>query len=183
MTGIKGQDIPDAKEDAVGIRIEDISIRNELVPGDLGSVIHLHGLLYGKEHGFGVVFETYVAQGICEFYHGYDPALDRVWICEHGGRAVGMLFLMHRDGGAAQLRYFLIRPEYRGIGLGKLLMERFMETLRGRGYRSAYLWTVQELAAAASLYRRHGFRLTEEKPSTAFGRPLIEHRYDLTLTG
>jgi len=165
----------------MGIRVEDIAIRSDLAPGDLGFVIHLHGLLYGKEYGFGVVFETYVAQGLCEFYQRYDPALDRVWICEHGGGLIGTLFLMHRDDGAAQLRYFLIRPEYRGIGLGKLLMERFMETLRQRGYRSAYLWTTHELSAAASLYTRHGFRLTEEKASTAFGKPVFERRYDYVL--
>ena len=49
-------------------------------------------------------------------------------------------------------------------------------------YCSAYLWTVDELPAAASLYRRNGFKLTEEKPSAAFfGKPLREQRYDLIL--
>ncbi len=38
------------------------------------------------------------------------------------------------------------------------------------------------LPAAAALYRRYGFRLTEEKPSTAFGRPLREQRYDLVVS-
>jgi peptidyl-dipeptidase Dcp len=88
---------------------------------------------------------------------------------------------MHRGEDSAQLRYFMILPGYQGIGLGKRLMELFMEFLRQGGYRSAYLWTVDELPVAAALYRRHGFRLTEEKPSTAYGRPLREQRYDLVL--
>jgi len=159
--------------------LSDIRIRNNLEPGDLGYVIHLHGRLYAAEYAYGIPFEAYVAAGLYEFYRNYDPAMDRVWICEHLGTIVGFVLLMHRENNAAQLRYFLIEPEYRGLGLGKKLMDLYMEWLRGRGYRSSYLWTTHELAAAASLYKRHGFTLTEEKESTAFGKKLKEQRYDL----
>lgn len=159
----------------------DITIRTDLRPGDLGYIIHLHGSFYGRQYGYGIQFETYVALGIHEFHQQYDPARDRFWICEHEGRIIGSLLLMHRGEHSAQLRYFLVLPGYQGIGLGRRLMELFMEFLRQRGYRSAYLWTVDELPVAAALYRRHGFRLTEEKPSTAFGKPLCEQRYDLVL--
>jgi GNAT superfamily N-acetyltransferase len=163
-------------------RLDDIAIRNDLRPGDIGTVISLHGRLYAGEYGYGIGFEAYVAVGLHEFLQGFDADRDRVWICEHEDRMVGFLLLMHRENGAAQLRYFLIRPEYRGIGLGKRLMDLFMEFLTRCGYRSAYLWTVDELPAAASLYRRHGFILTEEKPAAAFfGKPLREQRYDLVL--
>ena len=158
-----------------------MQIRTELRPGDIGMVIHQHGVYYGREHGFGVRFETYVALGLAEFHEHYDPARDRAWICEHAGRMVGFLLLMHRPDEAAQLRYFLVMPDYRGIGLGRKLMELFMQFMAGCGYRSAYLWTVDELPVAAALYRRFGFRLTEEKPSTAFGKPLVEQRYDLAV--
>ena len=163
-------------------RLEDIAIRNDLKPGDIGTVISLHGSLYGSEYGYGIGFEAYVAAGLNEFYQSYDQSRDRVWICEHGSRMIGFLLLMHREKASAQLRYFLIRPEYRGIGLGKRLMDLFIQFLKQCNYRSAYLWTVDELPAAASLYKRHGFRLTEEKPSAAFfGKPLREQRYDLVL--
>jgi ribosomal protein S18 acetylase RimI-like enzyme len=158
--------------------IEGITIRNDLRPGDLGYVVHLHGLLYGAEYGYGIAFETYVAEGLHEFYKSYDPDKDRVWICEHHDRIVGFLLLMHRENNAAQLRYFLIEPKYRGIGLGKRLMELCMEFLRQCQYQSSYLWTTHELEAAASLYKRCGFTLTEEKESTVFGKRLKEQRYD-----
>jgi N-acetylglutamate synthase-like GNAT family acetyltransferase len=164
-------------------KLEDITIRSELRPGDIGAVIHLHGAYYGREHGFGIQFETYVALGLHEFYERYDRTRDRFWLCEHQGRLIGCLLLMHRPEEAAQLRYFLVMPEYQGIGLGKRLMELFMQFLAECRYRTAYLWTVEGLPAAASLYRRFGFRLTEEKPSTAFGKPLKEQRYDLVVAG
>ena len=156
---------------------EEIKMRNDLRPGDLGYVAHLHGLLYGAEYGYGISFEMYVAEGLYEFYKNYDPDKDRVWICEHQDRMVGFLLLMHRENDAAQLRYFLIEPKYRSIGLGKKLMQLYMEFLRRGHYQSSYLWTTHELEAAASLYKRYGFKLTEEKESSAFGKRLREQRY------
>lgn len=160
------------------IKPEDITIRTELKSGDLGYITYLHGALYGEEYQYGISFETYVAAGLNEFYQQYDPTRDRVWICEHGKEIVGFLLLMHR-GEAAQLRYFLLKPAYRGLGLGKKLMELYMDFYRRSGYSSSYLWTTNELPAAASLYTRYGFRLTEEKESTAFGKLLKEQKYEL----
>jgi peptidyl-dipeptidase Dcp len=66
--------------------------------------------------------------------------------------------------------------------LGKKLMDLYMQFLHSCQYQSSYLWTTHELRAAAALYTRHGFKLTEEKESTAFGKPLKEQRYDLLIT-
>lgn len=162
------------------VSLDDISIRNDLRPGDIGYVIYLHGALYGKEYGYGVQFESYVAKGLCEFYEKYDPTRNRVWVCEHNHRMMGFLLLMDR-GESAQLRYFLIEPEYRGIGLGSKLLDLYMDFLRECDYKASYLWTTHELSTAAFLYKRLGFELTEEKESTAFGKPLTEQRYDLIL--
>jgi GNAT superfamily N-acetyltransferase len=161
--------------------LDELSIRTDLRPGDLGFVIYRHGTLYSQEYGYSVQFENYVAKGLCEFYEKYDPTRNRVWISEHNGRRIGFLLLMDR-GEAAQLRYFLIEPEYRGIGLGSKLLNLYMDFLHECGYKTSYLWTTHELYAAASLYKRLGFQLTEEKASSAFGKPLIEQRYDLTLS-
>lgn len=162
----------------INVSLEDISIRSELRPGDIGYVAYMHGSLYSKEYGYGLAFESYVAKGLCEFYEQYEPERNRIWACEHNDRIIGFLLLMDR-GEAAQLRYFLIEPNYRGIGLGSKLMNLYMDFLQGCGYKTSYLWTTHELSTAASLYKRHGFRLTEEKASTAFGKPVREQRYDL----
>jgi peptidyl-dipeptidase Dcp len=160
--------------------LDDIYIRTELRPGDLGYVTFLHGALYSKEYNYGLPFENYVAKGLCEFYDRYNPERSRIWACEHNDRMIGFLLLMDR-GDAAQLRYFLIEPDYRGIGLGSKLLNLYMDFLHDCGYKASYLWTTHELAAAAALYKKLGFKLTEQKESLAFGKPLIEQRYDLIL--
>jgi ribosomal protein S18 acetylase RimI-like enzyme len=161
---------------------EDILIRTQLKPGDLGYVIYRHGKLYSEEYNYGISFETYVGAGLHEFYINYNPSIDNVWICEHNDRIVGFLLLMHRENNTAQLRYFYLEPEYRGMGLGRKLMQLYINFLIEKGYQSSYLWTTHELHSAASLYKSYGFKLTEEKESHAFGKPLREQRYDLSLT-
>src|SRR5215218_312072 len=94
-----------------------ITIRTQLKPGDMGFIIYMHGWLYKQEYDYGIAFETYVAQGFCEFQNQYDPEKDCVWICEANNAIVGFMLLMHRPSNAAQLRFFLLLPEYRGIGL------------------------------------------------------------------
>jgi N-acetylglutamate synthase-like GNAT family acetyltransferase len=162
------------------VTLNDIQIRTELQPGDMGYVIHLHGKLYNHEHEFGLAFEDYVIQSLHEFYTHYHPENNRVWMCEHESKIIGFLFLMNR-GDAAQLRYFLIDPDYRGIGLGKKLMELFMEFLHECGYKKCYLLTTDGLPASAHLYKGYGFKLTDEHESDAFGKPVKEQRYDLVL--
>lgn len=162
------------------ITLEDIQIRTQLKPGDIGYVIYLHGRLYKEEYNYGIGFETYVAAGLAEFYQQYDPQNDGVWICEHKNKIIGFLLLMHR-GDIAQLRYFILKREYRGIGLGNKLMHLYMEHLRQCHYKASYLWTTDELPASAHLYQKFGFKLTEEKSSTVFGKPVKEQRYDLAL--
>jgi DNA-binding MarR family transcriptional regulator/ribosomal protein S18 acetylase RimI-like enzyme len=157
----------------------DVSIRTDLRPGDIGYVTYLHGRIYKDENNFGPGFEAYVAKGLAEFQQQYDPSLDRVWICEHHDRIVGFLLLMHRPQDAAQLRYFILEPEYRGIGLGKKLMDLYMEFLKDKGYRSSYLWTTHEQETAIALYKRLGYVLTEEVSSDTFGKALVEQKYEL----
>jgi peptidyl-dipeptidase Dcp len=162
------------------ITLDDISVRTGLRPGDLGYVAYLHGDLYAKECGYGLQFESYVLGGLGEFGHAYDPGKDRIWMCEHENRIIGFLLAQHRPN-AVQLRYFIFLPEYRGVGLGKKLMNEFIAFMKECGVRHAYLWTTDEQHAAISLYTRFGFRLTEEKPSQSFGKRLVERRYDLHL--
>ena len=153
-------------------------IRDHFATGDVGALARLHGALYAREFGYGVAFEAYCAQGIAEIALEFDAARDRVWLCDDdAGALAGSLFLRDRGDDGAQLRFFLLAPALRGQGLGKRLMQEFMAAL---GSRRAYLWTTDDLAAAASLYTRHGFELTESVPSTRFGKPLVEQKYEFS---
>lgn len=162
------------------VSLEDIQIRNHLIPGDIGFIIQSHGELYEKEYHFSNLFEKYVTESLLEFINLPKPNRNKVWLCEHNHNRMGFISLMDR-GEAAQLRYFFIYPEYRGVGLGGKLMRLFMQELKKHDFNSCYLWTTNELDAATFLYRKHGFKLEEEVPSSGFGKELKEVKYVLEL--
>ncbi len=123
-----------------------------------------------------MAFESYVSAGLYEFLRHYDPHRNRFWLCEHAGSLIGCLGLLDR-GNSAQLRFFLIHPRYRRLGLARQLLDKFFAFIQACGYTSAYLWTTHELTAAARLYTAYGFLIAEEKTSNAFGKVLVEHKY------
>ncbi|HTI57960.1 helix-turn-helix domain-containing GNAT family N-acetyltransferase [Mucilaginibacter sp.] len=176
--GLDMSGIMEALKPGKKIKPDEINIRTTLLPGDLGYIAFLHGKVYAEECSYGLNFEGYVLESLGEFAHQYNPYKDRVWICEHLGKIVGFLAAVNR-GQSAQLRYFILLEEYRGMGLGKKLMDSFMEYLKEQRLSAAYLWTTNEQQTATALYKRYGFQLTEEKPSKAFDKELTEQRYDL----
>ena len=164
------------------IAFKDILIRTELVPGDLGYVTYMHGKLYKKEYNYGLHFESYVASGLHEFYETVDSSRSRGWVCEYEGKIVGFLALVDR-GEQAQLRYFIIDPEFRGVGLGRKLMDLYVEYLKASGFKRSYLLTTKELPTAGHLYMSYGFKLTEEKPAhKPFDKDVIEQRYEMEIS-
>ncbi|PST84955.1 GNAT family N-acetyltransferase [Pedobacter yulinensis] len=162
------------------LQLADVQVRTDLQAGDLGYIAYLHGQLYRQECGYGLPFEKYVLQGLAELAAASVAGKDRVWVCEHEGGIVGSLAGVQQQDGF-QLRFFILLPAYRGIGLGKKLLDLFLAFMQERGYKKAYLWTTNEQLQAVRLYEKAGFCLAEEKPSAAFGKSLVELRYDLVL--
>ena len=102
-------------------------------------------------------------------------------MCTHNFNRVGFILVLDRSNGVAQLRYFFVFPEYRGIGLGNILMGLLVKFLKDKKFSECYLWTTHDLLPAANLYLKHGFKLIEEKPSVDFGKKLTEQKYTLQL--
>jgi GNAT superfamily N-acetyltransferase len=161
--------------------INRVSTRSDLKPGDIGYITYLHGVLYAQEYGWDYTFDGYVASGLAEFAQLFNPERDRLWIAEMDGRIVGSIGIVGHTDGEAQLRWFLVHPGFRGRGLGRDLLEKAVQFCRDRGFESVFLWTVEDLEAAAHLYRSVGFRRTKGKTHKVWGRMLTEERYDLVL--
>jgi len=156
-------------------------IRRDLKPGDIGYLIYLHGMLYSKEYGFDQTFEQYVAHGLIEFVHSFNPYRDRIWLAEAEGKIVGSIAIARTSKVEAQLRWYLVHPDYRSQGLGKILILEALKFCRERKYDSVFLWTTSELTTASNRYLQAGFKKTEVKSHNVWGKFISEERYDLQL--
>ncbi len=163
-----------------------VEVRRRLLPGDAGRIIQFHGDVYDRECGFGTRFEGYVAVTVGEFAvrHTPDAPGERIWIASPPGTLdpVGCCALLDAGEGQAQFRWFLIRPDYRGTGLGRLLLEDSIAFARQSGYRRIFLYTSDFLLPAAALYQSCGFVLADRQRAEGWEVPFTEHKYVLDLT-
>ncbi|WP_052352862.1 GNAT family N-acetyltransferase [Neobacillus dielmonensis] len=162
------------------LKLEDISIRNQVRPGDAGYLTYMHGWIYNKEYNYTTVFEGYVAQSFYDFLMNYDPNRDRQWVAEHNNEIVGFIAILGH-GERAQLRWFLLHPDYRGIRLGKHLLNEAIAYCRQKGFKTVYLDTTDDLDRAIGMYTRAGFVKVAEKENHTWSDHLMELEFELNL--
>lgn len=158
--------------------MDELHIRRDLRPGDVGAIVRLHGTVYGAEHGLDHTFETYVARSVADAVDGGFPAADEgVWLVEADGALVGMIALTREDADAARVRWFVFTPAVRGRGLGRRLVDEVVAFADAAGYDRIVLETFDRLATAAHLYRSHGFVRREARERELWGQRLTIEQY------
>jgi len=150
------------------------------IPGDLGYIAYRHSVLYHQEYHLDpVVFERYVMESLLKYTE--NQQIGEIWIAESNNKVAGFIGMVGLDEETAQLRWFLIEPEFRGIGLGRRLIKAAMDYCNEKKYNKVVLWTFQGLDAACHLYKSFGFTVTQQVENDTWKKGLLEERWEAIL--
>ena len=140
-----------------------ISIRRGYTPGLIGRVGELHGRYYAQTWGSGAPFEVLIIRELCDFIEQYDAQEDLILSAHFGNEIIGSVSVLGKNAGpdGAQLRFFIVSPDYHGLGAGSMLLKAALDWCRARKHENVFLWTVDQLPESRHLYEKTGFRIVE----------------------
>lgn len=142
---------------------EGIIIRDQRRPGDDALIVDLHRRGYiAEDQRFREEFCAFVGETVAEAELD-DPARGKVWFAERGSNALGCAAMIDR-GHRGQLRWVVLVPEARGLGVGKMLLDRALRHARARGYDQVFLETTDGLEASMAIYEKLGFVTVYDEP-------------------
>jgi ribosomal protein S18 acetylase RimI-like enzyme len=105
---------------------------------------------------------------------GYAPPAGALWLAYVDRELAGCVgFRRHEEKAACEMKRLWLRPNYRGLGLGRRLAVTCIAGARAAGYRILCLDTLGFMDAARSLYADLGFH----KISAYYDNPLDDVRY------
>lgn len=123
---------------------------------------------YAASLGVDLCFQDF-AQELATLPGAYAAPRGALALAVQHGRAAGCCALRAIDStdyaNACEMKRLYVRPDFRGTGLGRRLVEEIVEKGRILGYDSILLDTLSDMEAARALYEELGF---EEIPPYYF---------------
>jgi GNAT superfamily N-acetyltransferase len=87
----------------------------------------------------------------------FDPPDGVFVVMRDGERPLGCAGVCRFDSQRAELKRMFVVPAARGLGLGRLLLERMEDEARDLGYTALVLETITLMSEAIGLYRAAGY--------------------------
>jgi ribosomal protein S18 acetylase RimI-like enzyme len=129
----------------------------------IDSAAHPHleatrGLLreYQRSLGVDLCFQDFENE-LLELPGKYLPPDGRLYAAFVGEKLAGSVALRRHDATSAEMKRLYLRPEFHGLGLGKLMAQHIIEDARHAGYSRILLDTLPSMQAAQGMYEKLGF--------------------------
>lgn len=117
-------------------------------------------LEYARSLNFSLCFQGF-DQEMETFPAKYAPPEGALLLATVDGAPAGAVGLWRLEPGICEMKRLYVRPNFRGLELGRRLAEAIVEEGRALGYRAMRLDTLESMTAARSLYEKMGFRRVE----------------------
>jgi GNAT superfamily N-acetyltransferase len=100
-------------------------------------------------------------QEIADLPGKYAPPDGRLLLAAVDGEPAGCVAFHKLEDGVCEVKRLWARPKFRGMKVGRRLVEALIGEARSAGYRTMLLSTVDKLVEARTLYSAVGFKVTE----------------------
>ncbi len=157
------------------------SLRDFLKPGDLGWILHQHGVRYAAEQSYDFSFEKEIAESIVVFIEQYKRGVSRIWVAESAAGIIGTIALHAQGTDEAEIRWIMVLPEYQGQGIGSRLLAEAIDFGRRRQVKLIHCCNVAVNSPGIPLYERFGFTFVSEAPVLKWGKLWVSRQYHLRL--
>jgi GNAT superfamily N-acetyltransferase len=82
----------------------------------------------------------------------------RLLLAKCDGKPAGCIALKRHDSTTCELKRFYVRPGFRGLGIGKSLVQQLLDEARRSGYRRMVLDSHHTMKKAHDIYVAFGFK-------------------------
>ncbi|MFZ0966725.1 MAG: GNAT family N-acetyltransferase [Candidatus Acidiferrales bacterium] len=133
---------------------------------------------YGVSLGIDLGFQGFEAE-LKGLPGDYAPPGGALLLAFDGEECAGCVAIRCLADGICEMKRLYVRPRWRGLGLGRLLIDAALAEARRAGYRAIRLDTLPSMTAARAIYEALGFRaIPPYYPSPIAGTAFLE--LDLT---
>jgi ribosomal protein S18 acetylase RimI-like enzyme len=137
--------------------VKDFAFHQAESPQEIAQARELF-LEYATSLGFSLCFQNF-EQELASLPGDYAPPEGRLLLGEYEGQLAACVALHKLEADICEMKRLYLRPQFRGKGLGRILVDRIIGEARQIGYRSMRLDTVEPVMKdAVAMYRRLGFR-------------------------
>jgi ribosomal protein S18 acetylase RimI-like enzyme len=112
---------------------------------------------YAKSLAISLCFQDFERE-VATLPGAYARPRGRLLLARVAGLAAGCAALRPLAGDEAEMKRLYVRPDYRGMGLGRMLAECIVDDAKAIGYRRVKLDTLPAMGEAQQLYDSLGFR-------------------------
>jgi GNAT superfamily N-acetyltransferase len=137
------------------VAVDDAAMREaarDLIAEYLRWIAHAAAASYGLSFDIDAMVTSDI-EDPAKFY----PPSGRIYVISRDGANVGVGCLKRITASVAEIQRMYVQPHVRGLGAGRLLLQRLLSDARAIGYEVVRLESLKFLSAAHALYKSVGF--------------------------